>query len=186
MSLAPNLGLAWVAWVTGMACFKGGGRGRGGIAGASSENINPSIWRVMAAFEISPYRSILSTRARSVRWQCERWAVGGLPVQSCIFVLQTCPRGICSGNWATRCARTGSRAPTSPPFTALQAHKILGGGKKLGCIFLFRLFSFFSFYFAPLRLCLSPPPPLLNRRCSQDSAQETGWNQFWRVMHRDS
>lgn len=31
VSLAPNLGLARVAWVTGMACFKGGGGNSGGL-----------------------------------------------------------------------------------------------------------------------------------------------------------
>lgn len=59
------------------------------IAGASAENINPSIWKVMAAFEIAPSPSILSP-GRGGR---EGWAGGGLRAQPRAFVLQPCPRG---------------------------------------------------------------------------------------------
>lgn len=56
------LTLGWPGWLGSQEWHTSKGRGRGGgkIAGASSENINPSIWKVMAVFEISPYRSILS------------------------------------------------------------------------------------------------------------------------------
>lgn len=84
------------------------GEGGRGIAGASSENINPSICRMMAAFEISPYRSMLGTGARSVRWGCEGWAGGGLPAESRAFVLQPCPAGSAAGTGPPAASGRGS------------------------------------------------------------------------------
>lgn len=156
VSLAPNLGLARVAWVTGMACFKGGGVGRWGkTAGASSENIKPSIWRVMAAFEISPYRSILSSRARSVRWGCEGWAGGGVRVKP--LSSSRAPVGSAAGTGLPAVPTRSTRAPTSHPFAAPQAYGI--GGESQVVIFCLFVSLFFSFFFhLPPSPRASPPP----------------------------
>lgn len=144
----------------------------------------------MAAFEISSCISILGP------WQaayagCVRGGLGEGSLRS--------PPPLSSGRAPERSAAGPgppaapgrcSRAPASRPSAAPRTHGLSGEGAKLGCIF-FRLllfpFCYFSLIFFPN---VSPtsrvPPPLLNGRCSQDSARETGWNQFWRVIHRDS
>lgn len=126
-----------------------GGRGVGETAGASSKNINPSIWRVMAAFETSPYRSILSSRARSVRWGCEGWAGGGLHVKPCAFVLQPCPHRLHSGDRAACCAQMQHPSPHLTSFCCTLSLRDCGGGQS-GCNFIFCFFFFFFFPFTSL------------------------------------
>lgn len=117
------------------------------IAGASTENINPSIWKVMAAFEISSFTSVLSPGQGA-------WAGGvrgGLGKGS----LRLCPP-----------AGLGSGAGTAPRRCS-RAHGTSGEGAKLGCTF-FRVFlGLFCFGFSLFGLNffsnLSPtsrvPPP---------------------------
>lgn len=136
------------------------GRGVGETAGASSKNINPSIWRVMAAFETSPYRSILSSRARSVRWGCEGWAGGGLHVKPCAFVLQPCPHRLHSGDRAACCAQMQHPSPHLTSFCCTLSLRDCGGGESQVVILFFVSSSIFFFFFfhLPPSPWASPPP----------------------------
>lgn len=91
------------------------GEGGGGvveIAGASTENINPSIWKVMAAFEISPLTSILSPgRGACARGVRVGW--GRAPCAAPRLCAPAVPPSRGSGAGAAAAPRRWSRAPTS-------------------------------------------------------------------------